>query len=124
MLTQEAYQFKCSVDSSAINAESSSSHKISLCVHSSFASQREAHNERIKPECVGTTHPTAKWLKTVLLPKLTKWMSDSRDMRTGSGPLVVRKSLVDIGRYSQLYRELKLKYGPTLVQVNCPLSNS
>ena len=64
---------------------------------------------------LGTTHPTLEWLTSVLLPKLVKWMCDSRGSSEAAGR---RPSHVDISRYCQLYRELKLKYGPPLVEVS------
>ncbi len=62
----------------------------------------------------GVTTPTLEWLKAVLLPKVCQWSEENK----GKSPSAGRgKSLVPLSRYSQLYRELKSKYGEHLVKV-------
>lgn len=61
----------------------------------------------------GITTPTLEWLKTVLLPKVSQWTKES-----WLQPQAVKgKSLIPLSRYSQLYSELKRKYGESLVKV-------
>ena len=64
----------------------------------------------------------------MLLPKIAQWSEESSrqlpvapaagGQRRGRG-----ESLIPLGRYSQLYAELKEKYGPTLVQVCCVMES-
>ncbi len=62
----------------------------------------------------GVTTPTLEWLKAVLLPKVCQWSEENKGKSLSSGR---GKSLVPLSRYSQLYRELKSKYGELLVKV-------
>ena len=68
----------------------------------------------------GVTVPTREWLGTTLLPKVAQWCEES-DRKCEKSPKGGQRqrgeSLVPLGRYSQLYAELKEKYGPALVQV-------
>lgn len=70
----------------------------------------------------GITAPSHEWLSSALLPKVAQWSVESAKQLAASGePLGRRRkreSLIPLGRYSQLYAELKEKYGPTLVQVH------
>ena len=77
----------------------------------------------------GITVPTREWLGTVLLPKIAQWSEEENSRRRQTttaaagaggqcrGERSRGESLIPLGRYSQLYAELKEKYGPTLVQV-------
>ena len=60
----------------------------------------------------GITTPKPKWLGCVLLPKVVQWAEESV-----ASHVARRQPLVSLGRYSCLYRELKDKYGPSLVKV-------
>ena len=60
----------------------------------------------------GVTSPTSEWLGSVLLPKVVQWAEES-----AAGKVARRQSLVPLGRYCALYRELKDKYGPALIRV-------
>ena len=77
----------------------------------------------------GITVPTCDWLRMVLLPKIVQWSEESsqqKQLQVGTatagdqcrGRRGRGESLIPLGRYSQLYAELKEKYGPTLVQVH------
>ena len=74
----------------------------------------------------GVTVPTQEWLGSTLLPKVAQWCeeSDQKYLMDGQSPKSRQRgeSLVPLGRYSQLYSELKEKYGPTLVQVTTFIS--
>ena len=65
------------------------------------------------------TVPTHFWLSSVLLPKVAQWCEESDQQQLPTTGKLRRRgeSLVPLGRYSQLYADLKEKYGPTLVQV-------
>ena len=76
----------------------------------------------------GITVPTREWLSTVLLPKIVQWSEEESARRQRQATMATAggqcrgerskgESLIPLGRYSQLYVELKEKYGPTLVQV-------
>ena len=78
----------------------------------------------------GITVPTQEWLGTVLLPKIAQWSEEESSRRQRQTTMAAAgaggqcrgersrgESLIPLGRYSQLYAELKEKYGPTLVQV-------
>ena len=75
------------------------------------------------PVGMGTTVPTMEWLVTVLFPKLCKWMKEEGE--SGEGSHLSRsgerrrelEDMVPVGRYCQLYKELKEKHGPHLVKV-------
>ncbi|XP_030848144.1 probable tRNA (uracil-O(2)-)-methyltransferase [Strongylocentrotus purpuratus] len=57
--------------------------------------------------------PSIEWLGNTLAPKLTKWASEI----VGSGQVVVVKPLVPMDRYTELYREMKQKYGTEFVKI-------
>jgi tRNASer (uridine44-2'-O)-methyltransferase len=59
----------------------------------------------------GVTTPTSEWLHSVLLPKVLQWAEEGE-----SGQSPRQQPLVPLGQYCSLYRHLKEKYGPTLVQ--------
>ena len=61
----------------------------------------------------GVTTPTKEWLYSVLLPKVVQWADES-----GAEVVARQQPLVDLGKYCSLYRQLKDKYGPPLVQVS------
>ena len=73
----------------------------------------------------GITVPTREWLRGVLLPKIVQWSEEESSQKQSVPPGKHRvgksrkrgESLIPLGRYSQLYAELKEKYGPTLVKV-------
>ena len=75
------------------------------------------------PVGMGTTVPTKEWLVTVLFPKLCKWMKEEGE--SGEGSRLNQsgerrrelEDMVPVGRYCQLYKELKEKHGPHLVKV-------
>jgi tRNASer (uridine44-2'-O)-methyltransferase len=56
-------------------------------------------------------HPTKEWLRYSLLPKICKWAEGEE--QDGATPT---SSLVPSERFCLLYKELKQKYGPTLVK--------
>ena len=69
----------------------------------------------LEPSCpsAAVTRPTSSWLSDTLLPKLAKWATEvDPDV-----PLSSSHSLISVERYSNLYAELKQKYGPKFVKV-------
>ena len=62
----------------------------------------------------GIATPKPEWLGSVLLPKVVQWAEESA---AASHMATRQQSLVALGRYSCLYRELKDKYAPSLVKV-------
>ena len=69
----------------------------------------------------GVTTPTLEWLYSVLLWKVVQWSEESERRRGGretSSSSRQHESLVPLASYSSLYRHLRDKYGPPLIQVN------
>lgn len=60
----------------------------------------------------GVTTPTSEWLYSVLLPKVVQWAEESQSEEVSR-----REPLVPLAKYCSLYRHLKDKYGPPLIQV-------
>ena len=127
--TCHGYQFKfrrhCSSQDDTTTSSSSSSFpacSLSLYVQQpSSPGAGQCDGKAVDHTSLGTTHPTVNWLESILLPKLSKWTNESYKRRTENHEQhssTNKKSQVDMTRYSQLYRELKLKYGPTLVKVS------
>ena len=126
------YQFKfrrhcSSQDDTTTSSSSSSSSSSPACFLSLYVQQPsspgagQCERKEVDHTSLGTTHPTVNWLKGVLLPKLSKWTNESCKRRTENREQhssTNKRSQVDMTRYSQLYRQLKLKYGPTLVKVS------
>ena len=57
--------------------------------------------------------PSVKWLAECLLPKIVRWTNEDE----GKSKRVLPNSLVGEDRYSQLYTELKRKYGRKMAEV-------
>ena len=93
--------------------------RISLQVRRSLSPISENLSASL-PTCTtnGVTVPTHDWLVTVLLPKVSQWCEESSSQLLTAGKSRRRDSIIPLSRYSQLYAELKEKYGPTLVQVH------
>ena len=71
--------------------------------------------ETTSPKPNGVTTPTSEWLNSILLPKVVQWAEES-----GRGLVSTatrRQSLVPLDKYSSLYRDMRDKYGPPLIQV-------
>ncbi|XP_065830712.1 probable tRNA (uracil-O(2)-)-methyltransferase isoform X2 [Oscarella lobularis] len=57
--------------------------------------------------------PSVKWLAECLLPKIVRWTNEDE----GKSKRVLPNSLVGEDRYSQLYTELKRKYGRKMAEI-------
>ncbi|XP_071502602.1 probable tRNA (uracil-O(2)-)-methyltransferase [Diadema antillarum] len=60
------------------------------------------------------TIPSKEWLENILLPKLAKWAGESK---TSSQPHPQGTPLIPMDRYTQLYQEMKIKYGAKFVEI-------
>nr|XP_054749079.1 probable tRNA (uracil-O(2)-)-methyltransferase [Lytechinus pictus] len=60
-----------------------------------------------------TSIPSVEWLANTLAPKIVKWASEIR----GSDRVEVVKPLVPMDRYTELYQEMKQKYGREFVRI-------
>ena len=63
----------------------------------------------------GVTTPTVEWLGSTLLPKVVQWSEESG---RGEVSTVRQEPLVSLAKYCTLYRELRERYAPTLIQVS------
>lgn len=68
----------------------------------------------------GVVAPTVTWLADVLLPRIVRWAEGNRDLAGKCN----RDPLVPLDKFCLLYRQLKEKYGPFFVQVQCVRSHS
>ena len=66
---------------------------------------------------MGVVHPKSEWLKSTLFPKICKWAEQSIDSDT-----LAKDEVISMKRYCTLYKELKLKHGPYLIDVSFVIS--
>lgn len=84
----------------------------SICL--SFQSPSSQQNNY--PKTINVSHPKKEWLQTVLLPKICKW-ADQEPSATPTSSTLIEEEVVPTGRYTLLYKEMKTKYGPSLIEV-------
>lgn len=85
-----------------------------IYIYINFSYRISLHvDDNYKSAPYSSSIPSIEWLGNTLAPKLIKWASEI----VGSGQVVVVKPLVPMDRYTELYREMKQKYGTEFVKV-------